>query len=783
MKNNVTPEDFRAYLDLDYKVVPVGESDKKQGKRPLVNEYLTLPWDEYDDKMDLVYEWFNTLGDRITGLGLVMGSTSNNVCCIDIDTEDEEIIDKIVKYFHTPFRKRGGKGLTLFFQSDEKNTQNYYNFKCPGNLGIIEVFYNKRQIVMPPSWYEGDKNYVWLDNTVDFLKTDPSNLPVLNSFHVEKIGELIGSSSTKALNTNLPKHQQFKDGQNRTIAINALTGRILRDNPEPDLTKIAMELLEFDAKNFPDNSFFLDTRKAHNKSNNKSINVMGYLHSMMTTVHNNTGAILDFMAPIETPGIVFRPIQPILDRPEQMYDGMPKFDKGIIPDQWRDMIDDLCESQGTPHQGVFMAMLTAMGAALQGSTTIQPIPSNPYFRRTNLATAMVAPSGSKKSDIVNNAIRQIKIIDKNLKNINSRELLSKIEDIESRIELLSKEKKKHSADTDAINTEIYKLQDELSDNKLAGTEFLYENAPIQKMILDAKKNQETGLFIIKDEMKQIFADFKKKGNEDARTFWMKGIDGNQDFSYSTISRGKDYVEHLYLSLLTNIQPDVLNAYIKSLYNPFGGENDGFLQRIILVPFGEPIPTKPINVDYAKFTKQYEHFNRAFHSEKITAHVHADWINYYNDLIFHIRADATKYSPAPVASFLFKHEGLLCVLAYIFEFMNAKEGNKPKFITKYGLDMAMRLLKYLGEGAKFLFNIKDHDQDHKNLVEIAELIRMRHFRDGITQSEAYQQVRHIYRFPGIFYHALKEMEIKGYVFLEQKRENSVVIHINSEVYLL
>lgn len=781
-KNNITPEDFEAYLALGYRVIPVGESAKGQGKRPLIDNYLDLPWEDYEDPMDLVNSWFSKLGDKITGLGLLMGPTSKGLVALDIDTEDDEIIEKIVKYFHSPFKKRGGKGLTLFFQTDDKNTRDYYKFTCPGNLGIIEVFYNKRQIVMPPSWYEGDKNYVWLDSTVDFLKTDPDNLPVINSAHVENIGKLIGSASAKSLNINLPKHQQFKDGQNRTIAINALCGRLLKDNPEPDVNKIASELIEFDAKHFPDNSFFLDTRKAHNKSNNKSINVMGYLHSMLTTVHNNTGGIVDYMSPLEVPGITFRPLQPVIDRPENMYEGMPVFDKGLIPESWRSMIDELHLAQGAPHQGIFMSMFTAMGACLQGNTKVQPLPNNPFFKRTNLAVAMVATSGSKKSDIVNNAVRELVKIDKGLKSINSRELLTKIEDITSKIEMLTKQKKRPGEDIEAINAEIFKLQDELDENAPRGTKFLYENAPIQKMILDAKRNQGTGLLLLKDEMKQIFADFKKKGNEDARTFYMKGLDGNQSFSYSTISRGDDTIDDFYLSLLTNVQPDVLSAYIKSLYSAYG-ENDGFLQRIILVPFGEPIATKPTQIDYAKFVKQYEHYNRAFHSEQAIVHIHPDWIEYYNDLIFHIRANAIKYSHIPVGSFLSKHEGLLCTIAYLYEFMEAKEGKKPKFITKYGLDMAMRLLMYLGECAKFLFNIKDHDQDHKTLIEVAELFRIRFFKDEMTQSEAYQQVRHTVRFPGTFYHALKELEIRGYLYLAKQRENSMVIHVNPDVYLL
>ena len=100
-KNPVTPEDFQAYLDRGYVPTPIGELAKGQGKRPLVENYLEL--DMGDDPMETVYNWFETLGDKITGLGVILGPRSQNLCCIDIDTEDEEIIEKIVKYFHSPF--------------------------------------------------------------------------------------------------------------------------------------------------------------------------------------------------------------------------------------------------------------------------------------------------------------------------------------------------------------------------------------------------------------------------------------------------------------------------------------------------------------------------------------------------------------------------------------------------------------------------------------------------------------------------------------------------------
>lgn len=783
MKHSITKEDFRAYFDSGYRIIPVGETPKGYGKRPLIEDYLNIKWDQFDDPYDLVDYWFDHLGDKITGLGLPLGIQNNpRLCCIDIDTNDEEIVDKICKYFHTRFKKRGGKGWTLFFQTDGKNSKNYYKFQCPGNLGIIEVFYDKKQIVMPPSWYKDDVLYQWEDEFCTLLNVSIDELPVLPTEWVEGIGTLIGSPTVKVANLDLPKAHQFKDGMQRTLAINELCGRIFKADQNPDVSRVAAELIDYDAQHFPDNSFFLDPRKAHNKTSSRVVNCMEYLTSMMRTIYNNTGQTIAIEEKIETETITFNKLVPVTEAHIKSDDRIPDFNINLIPEVWREMIVEICESQGTPPQAVFMAMMTGLGACLQGNTVIRPEKDDPFFRRTNLACAMVASSGSKKSDIVRNALYEIKKIDKLLKTINSREDLTKVKDLENRIEMLDKKKKKQPEESEAINEEITKLQDELDANPLKGTEFIYENAPIQRMILDAKRNQKTGLLVVKDEMKQVFSDFKKKGNEDARSFYMKGIDAIDPFTYSTISRGKDHIEKHVISLLTNIQPDVLSVHIKSLYGAWG-DNDGFLQRIIFVPFGQPVITKPRALNFKRYTRQYEHFNRAFYSHDIEAMIDPSALEHYNDTLrFNVRLSAAKYGDDPIGSVLAKHEGLLCVIGYLYEFL--EHTNKPTVITRESLDKAMELLKYIGECTKHLFNVKDKQQDHDAMVQTANMLCSRHFKSGTTQSEMYQHIRGVFKFPTTFYNALRELELRGYVKLvNNAKSNSLTVHINPEVYTI
>lgn len=780
----ITKEDFQGYFDKGWKVIPVGKSAKDQGKAPLIKNYLNYEWNHWNDPYDMIDDWFEQHGSYLTGMGVPLGQHNNKgLCCIDIDSDDKEIIEKICKYFPSKIKRFGKKGCVLFFISDGKHEKNYYKFECPGGLGIVEVFYGGKQIVVPPSWHSGELNYRWEDPYCTLLTVDYDDLPILPIKYVESIGQLIGSPTVSIANQNLPKSAQFKDGQNRTIAINSLMGKIFKHNPNPDVNEIAKELLTYDAIHFYDNSFFLDPRKSHNKTSDRSTNCLGYISSMAASFYSKSGQGIVFDSPIETQTITFAKLVPIGQEKIIEEETIPEFDKMLIPDCWKGMVDEISNGQGMPAHVIFMAQMTALGACLQGNTVIKPLKEENFFRRTNLAVAIVAESGSKKSDVIRNAVYECKKINKQLKNINSKDDLQRIQDLEMRLEGLVKTKKEMSRkgdDVTQINEEVRKLQDALEEKPLQGTDWMYENATIQQMILDSMKNQKTGLFVIKDEMKQLMADFKKKGNEDARTFYMKGIDGNDSFTYKTISRGDNTVDELFISLLTNVQPDVLSMYITQLYSAYG-ENDGFFQRITYVPYGTPIAVKAKPVDFKKFARQYEHFNRAFYSPSFEINIEQESIEHYLELRHRIQLNAIKFHGTPITSVLAKFEGLLCVYAYLYEFLE-NEG-KPKKIGRNSLDRAMSLLTWLGECAKYLFQIKDkqHDKDILNTVE--EMIKNRHFTSGSTRSQWYQATRGMFKYPNPFYNSLKTLEIHGYLKSVYNRENSVSIHINPDVYLL
>ncbi len=773
--NPVTREDFLLYLNEGIKVLPLNNGVS------LITKWDSLDWDELPEPHVIVNSWFDTFGDKLNGIGIALGEDHNpQLCCIKMKTTDLEIIEKISIEFKTPYISSNGKTQYLFFKNIHPVVLNKYLYDCPSG-GHIKVMYRSHVIPLPPSYHSKHTLYHWADDAFgDLRQCKIDDLPTIVHNQMLLIGQLINSPTTATLNLNLPQDEQFNGRLEREQKMEIFLERIYAKNPHNPLEDTITQALDFDALNNPTSSLFLG---GNNKASTREANAPIYVAEFNQRFSMETSFGATFNNQIESDHIVFSPLIPI-EEAHSSFDNtkLPDFDEGLIPNIWRPMIKQICPSEGVPLQSLFMTMFTGLGACAQGNTVIRPQPMGAYFRRTCLATALVASSGSRKSDIIRIGIKELEKIQKTLSQSNSRDDLMRIMDGEKKIEMLTREKGKTGADIEAINVEIKKVEDELNENPLKGTEFVYGNATVQKMILDASRNQKHGLIMVKDEMKQIVAEMKKKGNEDMRSFYMQGFDGNGSYSYLTKIGGKQFIEKHILSCITSVQPSVVSVYINGLYSAHSDGNDGFYQRFIMVPFGDPQIGTADDVDYSKFVQAYEVFNKAFYHDDIEINVAPEAMATYKKYLDEInREKIMASSNDPLASVLAKHQGFLSSFAAIYGLL--MDEGVPTKITVEHLDMAIKLLRYLRSCAKFLFEVKDKQETSEALNNVAKMVCNKHFRNGGTQSEWFQSLRGLYKQPVTFYNALKELEMRGYVRLRINKSNSVSVFVNPEVFML
>jgi hypothetical protein len=115
-------------------------------------------------------------------IGLCLGPASN-LCAVDIDTDDPELIKKIEKLLPvSPLRKKGAKGYTVFYRYNGMDSKSVKDDKGNG----LDFLSKGRQTVLPPSIHPSGIEYQWLTSTT-LLDVDKKDLPELPITAIEQV--------------------------------------------------------------------------------------------------------------------------------------------------------------------------------------------------------------------------------------------------------------------------------------------------------------------------------------------------------------------------------------------------------------------------------------------------------------------------------------------------------------------------------------------------------------------------------------------------------------------
>lgn len=773
--------------------IPVNEKKPCISWKPL--KELTEEFDIFKRIEDMFENKFNV----VTGLAVIIGGENKGLSCVDIDSYDQEIIDRIVKQLPSHINKIGRKGCSFFFYN-ECNVKSIYQYAIPSG-GMVEIFYENKCVVVPPSLHsrEGilDYHYFWKDEGCTLLSFGSiDSLPSITHEEIDRLQILIGSPSAMSANKNLPKQVQYDVtgvADNRFNVLKSMIGGIVnREKRAVNVSNIVAEVMEFDAVNFPLNSFF---EYAHNKKHNevkqgrdRFNNCVFFVNEILVSFHRDSPlTYLDAVAiPVDVNSPVFRDFRIITLNDKSTT--TPEFKAEWIPEIWRETILDIEESYGVPRQVMFFSMLTVLAGCLQTKIKVQPYPHDPWFAMTNFTCMILAPSGSKKSDVIKLATYEATKIQARIETANPQDLIDEEIMVCARIESLTKERnKKASAGEDdearSIAKVIYDEQDKLTKlrDNFVQTEWLQELGTIQKMITDAANNQKNGMLLVIDEFNQIRQMKKKTGNEDAHNFFMRMVDGDKPFTMKTKKWGKERIDPCIGSILTAIQPDVYDTIVADLMNPRTDSDDGFMQRFPPINFGPAklMRTKPLN--FIKHKKAFDLFDHAFKMHPKTVHVREDAWEKYEDMKFETRVRAKAQSSCtPLASYLFKHEGHVAKFGYFAEFLFHK--GREIAVTGEGLDMAWNWLSFMHDDLLNTFSITDHLNDIKEQLIIIEKIKNRILIDGQTMSQWHQVARGTFKFLDKFNKHLEVLEARGYIKMIDIRENSRIIKVNPVVWL-
>ena len=756
-------EMFSDYINAEISIIPCKTllDEKKKiysGKFSAVSG-----WQRYCQETPLdeeIKQWSGM--SNISGMAIMTGVASN-IACIDIDTEDPELIERLKRIIpYTPCvitgnKKRGGKFLYRLFENHnehkEINTQKIA-IKDPHNnkKTLVDIFYGNSYICAPPSLHSEDmytkkKNYYeWENEEFSLLKVGVENLPVLDrDFIEEKIRMCIKGMTPSQMVNNLPSGginlSEVGETGGRWQELKRLAGQLIAKRSSFD--DAVIELMEHDERENSENPYFSDKTKG---CNFKSIqmNATQFYFGILSSVNRGK-----YQINMELPKLreISRELEikthewndPISFKQKNK---IPKFNFDLIPNKHiRDMVKTGSEVNGVSPQSIFFYMLGSLSSLIGNKIEVQPYHLYKDFKETaNLYIGLIGASGERKSETTNFALEPLKRLNKKLKSERKAALASesqRIKDIETKISKLSKDRDREIEEvgidselSSKILDEIHEL--ELKKPKIKNISLYEQETTIQKLYEIVEENND-GIFIEFNEWGSKYHALLSKDRSEERQFILNGWDGKRPFTYRTKHQGENEIDKLCLSVGFSCQVDVIDSILWRIQN-VQQENDGLMQRFLLICSDED--RKPVVDSNYEISKEVCNiFENAYYIEskkepvKLTNKSYNRWMNFQE----RTKDRIISCENSILGSVYSKYDGLVIRLAICLEVLK-NDGNRPNFISDEIYQIAEDLIEYCALNAEHLYSgpkLKKYD-------EIVTLFKMSIIPEEISVRDLYKK---------------------------------------------
>lgn len=223
------------YIERGISVVPIAPGSKKPGVWDRASGWRGMSdWTRFATRMptEREIEYWSTFPDA--GIGIVLGPISNLVGIDrDYDTDGTDALDALIPY--TPFKKKGEKGYTAFFQF---NGERSCSFNING-VRVMDVLAEGRQTVVPPTMHPTGCAYVW---TGELPLTDidsPLDLPKLPDDFIPQVEKVIAPYQNDEDRKYQKKHIAPREDGDRINTSLTLHAEYFRD-----INRLALDQLE-----------------------------------------------------------------------------------------------------------------------------------------------------------------------------------------------------------------------------------------------------------------------------------------------------------------------------------------------------------------------------------------------------------------------------------------------------------------------------------------------------------------------------------------------------------
>ena len=379
----------------------------------------------------------------------------------------------------------------------------------------------------------------------------------------------------------------------------------------------------------------------------------------------------------------------------------PSLPLGLLPPVIEQFAIAHSETMGSDPAGLAMAALTTCAAAIPDRIRLQvKRHDDTWLESARLWTALIGPPSTKKTPIMNAAMRPLNKIDAGL----FREYMIRNDVYES---LDAKERKAASKPT--------QRRARISDATVEAAQEVLKDSP-------------DGVLSQQDELSGWFGSMDKygagKGAMADRGFWLQSFNGGS-YALNRVARGASLIPNLSICVLGGIQPDPLRRIISD------SVDDGLIQRLLPVLLKPAVLGKDEPQDGS--VGRYEDLVQNLWHLSSTAIVDGDSVLQFSDEGHEIRRRleerhlemmATEIISPKMGAHFGKYDGIfarLCVLWHCVEHINARP--LPTIVSG---ETARRVEGFLHRfivpsAVAFYTGTLGLSDDHDTLIELASYI--------------------------------------------------------------
>jgi putative DNA primase/helicase len=254
---------------------------------------------------------------------------------------------------------------------------------------------------------------------------------------------------------------------------------------------------------------------------------------------------------------------------------VPEFPIELLPESLRPLIADTSERTQTPPDFAAAAAIVALAGCVNRRALIVPKREDTSWSVVpNLWGAIVAPPGMMKSPILRSMTLPLVRLEEDWRlDFDGAKASFDLEKEQSELRWQAwREEYKRAikkGDTEPIQPDP--TLDEPTRRRLVLTDATPEK------LHEILAENPAGVLIVRDELTGWLAELEREGRQGERAFFLQAWNGDGGFTIDRIGRGSIYVPAVCVSLIGNIQPARLRAFLSQVDE--GPGDDGLFQRL------------------------------------------------------------------------------------------------------------------------------------------------------------------------------------------------------------